>query len=186
MALEQTCELGCVDQEAALSLVDLSRRLAILLHDLQPAVVLTLPYEGGHPDHDATAFAVYSACRLLAQHQTLPPVVVEMTSYHNGAQGIEVGEFLPGTDSAVTSLVLSEAERDFKRRLLACFPTQRQTLSYFSVVVERFRLAPRYDFTQPPHPGLLFYECFPWGMTGERFRRLAREALETLGLSGGL
>jgi N-acetylglucosamine malate deacetylase 2 len=183
---EQTRELGCVDQEAALQLVDLSRRAAAMLRELQPEVVITLPYEGGHPDHDATAFAVHAACRLLESQHMPPLALIEMTSYHNSPIGIEVCDFLPSSGCEATTLVLSEAERDFKRRLFACFPTQQRTLSLFPIAIERFRLAPRYRFTQPPHQGALFYEHFPWGMTGERFRCLARQAMVVMGIAGAI
>jgi hypothetical protein len=63
-----------------------------------------------------------------------------------------------------------------------CFSTQRQVLTSFPIGTERFRLAPHYDFTAPPHDGRLFYENFPWGMTGERFRRLVGDALLACGL----
>jgi N-acetylglucosamine malate deacetylase 2 len=176
---EQTRELGCVDQEASLNLVELSRRTAALLSELQPAMVVTHPYEGGHPDHDATAFIVHAACGLL-QRQDLPvPVVVEMTSYHNSPHGICPGEFLDDGDG-VRTVVLNEAECDLKRRMFACYPTQTQTLDLFPVGIERFRPAPRYDFTRPPHAGRLFYENFPWGMSGDRFCGLASQALERL------
>ena len=45
---------------------------------------------------------------------------------------------------------------------------------------ERFRPAPNYDFTRPPHAGQLFYEKFNWGMTGEQWRALAGRALQRL------
>jgi LmbE family N-acetylglucosaminyl deacetylase len=186
IAPEQRRELGYVDQEASLHLVGLSRRLAALLRELQPQVVLTLPYEGGHPDHDATAFAVHAACRMLEQGGLPPPALIEMTSYHNSASGIEVYEFLPCAGCRARTCVLTAAERAFKRRLLACFPTQRQTLSLFPSAIERFRPAPRYRFTEPPHQGCLFYEQFPWGMTGERFRGLAGRAMEALGITGAI
>ena len=46
--------------------------------------------------------------------------------------------------------------------------------------VERFRLAPRYDFTQPPHAGDLHYEQFGWELTPQRWRSLAAAALKEL------
>ena len=55
--------------------------------------------------------------------------------------------------------------------------TQRQMLSQFTTEVERFRPAPAYDFTSPPHDGKLHYETFDSGMTGHEWRRNAREAL---------
>jgi hypothetical protein len=67
--------------------------------------------------------------------------------------------------------------------MLDCFATQRQVLAAFPVGTERLRPAPRYDFTKAPHPGQLFYENFPWGMTGERFRQLAAEARDAPGLA---
>jgi N-acetylglucosamine malate deacetylase 2 len=182
----QAHTLGYVDQEAAFHLVDATRRVAALLHDRRPEVVITHPYEGGHPDHDATAFAAHAACRLLEQQGRRPPALIEMTSYHQGPQGIEVYEFLPYAGYEATTLVLSTAERAFKRRLLDCFPTQRRTLAWFPIGTERFRPAPPYNFTQPPHQGALFYEHFPWGMTGERFRALARQAMDTLGITGAV
>jgi hypothetical protein len=64
-----------------------------------------------------------------------------------------------------------------KRSMLDCYRTQQDTLAAFGVERERFRRAPQYDFTQPPHAGALYYEQFPWGMTGERFRELTREVV---------
>ncbi len=114
------------------------------------------------------------------------PALIEMTSYHNGAKGSEVYDFLPCAGYPTSTYVLTEAERGFKRRLRECFPTQRQTLSLFPVEVERFRPAPRYRFTEPPDERPLFYERFPWGMTGERYRSLARQAMEALGITGAI
>jgi LmbE family N-acetylglucosaminyl deacetylase len=181
---EQCGEMGCMDQQASLQLVKLARRLGELLRKLGPEMVLTHPYEGGHPDHDATAFAVHAACGLLRRRHLSPPAIVEMTSYHLGAGGIEPGVFLPAEGGEVRTVELSEEEREFKRQLVECFPTQRETLKYFPIGVERFRVAPQYDFTRRPHPGKLFYEMHPWGMTGERFCRLTKEAMEELGIGG--
>ena len=103
--------------------------------------------------------------------------VAEFTSYHNNGGAIRTGEFLPGSGRVVT-IELTPAEQDRKRAMLECFRTQAGTLAPFGVAVERFRMAPAYDFAQPPHPGRLFYEQFDWGMTGERFRSIAREVLQ--------
>lgn len=177
---DQTLELGYADQESSLHLGELPQVLAKIFRALQPEMVLTHPYEGGHPDHDATAFGVQAACRLLAAQQFPVPVVIEMTSYHSREGAMAMGEFLPHAGHEVIARVLSEPERRLKQGMLDCFATQQKTLRAFSVDVERFRLAPRYDFTQPPHAGPLFYEQFEWGMTGARWRELARDALRTL------
>jgi hypothetical protein len=91
-----------------------------------------------------------------------------------------MSEFLPCPGDEVTTLVLGEAERALKRRLIDCFATQKLVLADFPIELERFRPAPAYDFTRPPHEGRLHYEAYDWGMDGVRWRILAREALAAL------
>lgn len=167
--------LGAVDQEASFELAGITRELARWLEAACPAAVFTHPYEGGHPDHDAVAFAVHAACRILQA----PIPVIEFTSYHRRAGALAVGEFLPSR-APVTTVSLCQAERERKRLMLSCFETQSRTLRPFVTGIERFRPAPCYDFSQPPHNGPLFYESFDWGMSGERWRRLAVDALASL------
>jgi LmbE family N-acetylglucosaminyl deacetylase len=169
-----------VDQEASLNLVALTRRLTDLLRDALPEAILTQPYEGGHPDHDATAFAVHAACSMFERAHGTAPVIVEMTSYHGRDGTMEVGSFLPRSGCEEITAVLSKRERDIKTRLFERYCTQQRVLQAFTVDVERFRTAPEYDFTEPPHEGQLFYEQFNWGMTGARWRKLARTGLEEL------
>jgi N-acetylglucosamine malate deacetylase 2 len=172
------------DQGASLHMADIARKLVEVFRAQQVEAVLTHAYEGGHPDHDATAFTAHAAHALLQREGADPPALVEMTSYHNSPHGLEPCTFLADRAEEDVSVVLSPALRAFKYRLLACYATQWDALQYFPVEVERFRPAPAYDFTQPPHLGRLFYELHPWGMTGERFCKLARSALYQLGLSG--
>lgn len=171
-----TC-LGISDQEAGNYLIEISRELARYIADHDPEVIFTHPYEGGHPDHDACAFAVHHAVDLNRALGGVRPLIIEAPFYHAGAAGFEAGSFLI-SDSYTPELVyqLSEAERMQKDSLLACFTTQTETLRGFHQPVERFRIAPVYDFTRPPHDGQLFYEHFPWGMTSSRFCVLAQEA----------
>jgi LmbE family N-acetylglucosaminyl deacetylase len=164
------------DQEAALNLVQISRQVASVITARGAEIVVTHAYEGGHPDHDATAFAVQAAVTLA------PAARFEMAGYHAGPEGMTVGDFLRGVGDAPATLHLSPAQCVLKRRMLDCFATQRQVLAAFPIGTEQLRAAPRYDFTLPPHPGRLFYENFPWGMSGGRFRQLAAEAAKVLGL----
>ncbi len=183
----QLQSLEVVDQEASLEMAGIARRLADILREVRPAAILTHSYEGGHPDHDATAFAVHAACALLPA----PPEIFEFAGYHgapcesengSGPPRIETGRFLPRQESGnVIALAAADSER--KSRMIACFASQLHMLRHFSVQEERFRAAPVYDFSQPPHPGKLFYEYFDWGMTGNRWRRLAAEAVQILGIT---
>jgi LmbE family N-acetylglucosaminyl deacetylase len=167
-------------QTASEHMLELATRIRDLLVVLQPEIVLTHPYEGGHPDHDAAAFAVQAACALCRVQGAAPPLRVEFTSYHAGAQGMVTSRFLD--DRGARILRLSAAERALKSRLLACYVTQRRVLAWFPNETEAFRPAPHYDFSTPPHQGRLWYEWFDWGMDGERWRRLAAGALEALGI----
>lgn len=182
IAMDQTVQVGLADQEASLYLDALADTLASHFSEYQPGAVITHPYEGGHPDHDAAAFAVQAAAHLMRMRGEIPPALIEMTSYHLGPEGIETGEFLPGENSHVHTVELAEDERRLKRRMLDCFTTQRETLRYFKAERERFRAAPNYDFTRPPHEGKLFYEHYEWGMDGPRWRELARASLQELGV----
>jgi hypothetical protein len=110
------------------------------------------------------------------------PVLLEMAGYHAGPQGIETGCFLPAADHSQVRLAIPPAARARKQRMLACFATQQRVLADFPVDIEMLRPAPLYDFAGPPHPGRLHYENYPWGMTGETFRRMAAEASGTLGI----
>jgi N-acetylglucosamine malate deacetylase 2 len=158
--------------------------VATKFSELSPEIVMTHPYEGGHPVHDATAFAVHAACALVQRRGGMAPVLVEMTSYHMGPGGRVMSEFLHLPGIPVTTLVLGERERALKRRLVACFSTMRSVLADFPIDVERFRPAPVYHFTRPPHEGRLYYEQFDWGVDGERWQALAGAALAALEIAG--
>src|SRR6185503_8216928 len=83
--------MGLVDQEASLDLAGLARAICVLLTRLRPAVILTHPFEGGHPDHDATSFAVHAGRALLGRSRphdgAAAPVILEMACYHAGSDG---------------------------------------------------------------------------------------------------
>jgi LmbE family N-acetylglucosaminyl deacetylase len=174
--------LSCVDipdQRAAHELPLLVRSLETASLRVRPDLILTHPYEGGHPDHDACALAVAAACTRLQQRSELRPVRLEFTSYHDAGGAMCTGRFLADAGPEHVR-ALSDAQLDRKRRMLACFRSQRETLRWFDIDVERVRLAPDYDFTRPPHAGTLYYERFSWGLTADGWCRLARAALNEL------
>jgi LmbE family N-acetylglucosaminyl deacetylase len=181
---DSTLQAGAVDQEASFRMGGLAHWVAGALRALRAEVVLTLAYEGGHPDHDATAFAVHAACALLAQQDVAAPQIWEFPLYRAEAGGGRATlEFLPEPARAVIEVPLTELEHRLKARMVACFTTQQEVLSSFPLDVERFRRAPSYDFKAPPHPGALYYDGFEWGIDSLRWRALAREALAELGVS---
>jgi LmbE family N-acetylglucosaminyl deacetylase len=178
---EHIHDLGLVDQEASFALVELVRHLALRIEADRPGIVLTHAYEGGHPDHDATAFAVHAAVQLVGEAGGPTPEVVEFAAYHWDGDAMRTGAFLTRPDAPEHVTPLGNDEQLLKRAMFACYETQQRVLAYFPTDVERFRLAPAYDFTAPPHDGRLFYEWFDWRVTGAEWRRLARQALVDLG-----
>lgn len=177
-------ELGVPDQEAGFSLVDTARRILKIFKDSAAKVVLTHPYEGGHPDHDSTAFAVHAACELLRREKGNPPLIAEFTSYHSKGGLLSCFEFLPCEGTQVFTLNLSGAERAIKERMYRCYETQKNVLKMFPISLERFRPAPVYDFKAPPHKGKLFYEYYDLGLKWGPWRKESIKALKALGMEG--
>jgi LmbE family N-acetylglucosaminyl deacetylase len=169
------------DQEGAFNLAQIAKELGRTFQSIRPWLVVTHAYEGGHPDHDATAFGVHAACRLLASASAIAPTIAEFGSYHARGDDIAVLEFLPN-GGEVRTVSLSAEAQIAKRRMIEAHATQRLVIDRFPIDYERFRMAPAYDFTKPPHDGTLHYERYNWGMSGSRFRSLAADALRTLDL----
>ncbi|MBV9076729.1 MAG: PIG-L family deacetylase, partial [Methylobacteriaceae bacterium] len=127
--------LGLPDQGAADRLAALARSLADLLADQD--LVLTHAYEGGHPDHDAVAFAVAAATRLRPG-----PAVVEFPLYRLGPDGNwQRQDFGPGGPEA-EAVVLGPEVVAAKRAMLAAHRSQAETLASFDLQRELFRTAP--------------------------------------------
>ena len=177
---ERIRSLGLVDGQAAWHLVDLCHKVADVFDELQPDVVLTHPYEGGHSDHDSTAFAVHLAAGMLLRQGQKAPIILELTSYHNYQGRRRFFSFLPFSSSRVRTVYLSQEDRRVKREMFDQFTSQLPVLEKFPLEVERFRQAPRYLFTVPPHEGELDYERLCRRITGAEWRANAERALEEL------
>jgi LmbE family N-acetylglucosaminyl deacetylase len=160
--------LGAPDQETIFRIAELARALRGVVAEVRPDAVFAHAYEGGHPDHDASALAVQCAVRGLSARPTL----LEFAAYN--VSGLL--RFLPGGPVAV-ELALDQERRKLKARLVACHASQREVLAPFPLDRECVRSAPDYDFRRPPHDGPLHYERYDWGVDGTRWRALATEAL---------
>lgn len=149
---------GVADQGAAHDLAAIARRLVPLA--ARADVVLTHAYEGGHPDHDAVAFATHAAVRLAGGG----PPIFEMPFYHAAPRGWARQVFLPGTGAAPHRLALTAADIALKSRMAACHGTQGATLAGFALDRETLRRAPAHAFDRPPHGGDLLYERHGWNL----------------------
>lgn len=172
--------LGGVDQDAICEVPKLVEALLSSLRKFKPDILITLAYEGGHPDHDAASLVAHIAVNQL-QHEHRPELV-EMPLYHARDGQTVMAEFLPnlqdGTPPPPELIVqLSPEEIARKQQMVECHHSQRLVVQGFPLEQERFRPAPAYDYSRPPHPGRLWYECRGWPMTGERWRRYATAAI---------
>jgi LmbE family N-acetylglucosaminyl deacetylase len=172
--------LGYVDGEASLQLMELVFDVADLMDEMRPEIVITHPYEGGHSDHDATAFAVHLACGVLRRDNVPTPLLLELTSYHNFSGQRRVFSFLPFLGTEVRTIQLTETEKVLKRRMYDEFTSQKVCLERFPIALERFRPAPRYQFTAAPHEGQLDYERYCTAISGAQWRDNAGKALQIL------
>ncbi|MGH9514134.1 MAG: PIG-L deacetylase family protein [Terriglobales bacterium] len=168
--------LGGVDQEAAFEIGSLAGELAKLIAEMRPEIVITHAYEGGHPDHDSAAVIA----RIAISSFGILPLLMEMTSYHARDGRCETGEFLNSDPSFEVCFELSNEDRERKRRMMDAHASQRLVLESFPIDHERFRFAPEYNFSEPPHSGKLWYECMGWPMTAVRWCELATSALAGL------
>ena len=178
---EQIIEFGLGTEQAPFELTNLTRRIASFLMQLAPDIVLTNPYEGGDPDHDATAFATHAALRLLQQSGFKPPSVFEIAMYPTPDGNKRVLDFfLPSEPAEVTTLLLDKKARELKRQMFACFTTRPDLQRENSFGRERFRRPPRYNFAAPPNGGKLNYERVAPGVEVVEWQELVRKAWSEL------
>jgi len=179
---ERLAWLGVADQQATFALDRVALAVRERLVATRPRVVLTHAYEGGHPDHDATAFAVHAALRTTVDLGG--PALLEFAGYHASAGAGRATDFLPVDGCPPLTRELDAREQRLKTAMFACHASQAAVLAGFSVVREQFRRAPRYDFDRPPHTGALLYERrdsgAEWGIDGARWRREAAAARDRL------
>jgi N-acetylglucosamine malate deacetylase 2 len=171
-------ELGVTDQQVTPALERVVDWLVSLIPTVAPEAVLTHAYEGGHPDHDATACAVHVALECLGRSRPL----WEFASYHLRGAELVRGQFIGEAGCGQECVVLDGVARQRKLRLLECHATQREFWSTFPLDAEHFRPAPRYDFKSPP-AAPFFYDRVDWGVSGAAFLAGARRLLAAHGIA---
>lgn len=133
--------LDIADQEAPNQIAAI--RNAVLEYEVDR--IYTHAYEGGHPDHDAVAFALRGL-----------PNVWEFPLYHAWGAAWVPQRFVHGEPLELTKLTRKQQEH--KRRMLNCFSSQQRVIGSFPLDEEPARPQPEYDFSKPPHEGQIYYE----------------------------
>ncbi len=150
-----------VDQELFRNLWPAFDLLADIMRRRMSTALLTLAYEGGHPDHDSCSF-------LAAQLAKLTRVPCwEAPLYHRNQDGSGTfQEFLAPSGEEVDVHPTAEEEQR-KREMCAAYSSQGDFLSRFKLAPEIVRPQLAYDYTRPPHAGNTNYEAWQWKMTAQ-------------------
>jgi N-acetylglucosamine malate deacetylase 2 len=158
------------DQELHCSLPEAAERLEALVLVAEPKSLITLAYEGGHPDHDTCAFLAWD----LGKRFCLP--VWECPAYHRKDGKLQLQRFRARTGHE-QQLPLSAAELQAKHEAVGLYQSQRESLADYDLALEWIRPQAAYDFTQRPHAGPLNYEVWGWQAHGEEVTAAFREHL---------
>lgn len=110
-------------------------------------------YEGGNADHDGlNAIGGYLSAMVS---------VLEFAEY-NWLNGHCNNNRFPYPTPETISFELTPEERARKEALLKLYASEKLNLSYVTAARESFRQLKDYDYSKPPHPGLLWYMRFQW------------------------
>lgn len=159
--LSRRSETPLIDQLLYRALPATFAALSRIVEERRPDCLLTLAYEGGHPDHDSVSFLAEQLGRTLS----LP--VWEVPLYHRTPEGIGAYQHFVEEHGEVIDYRVAGEELAAKMRMLACYKSQFDALPSFNTELERFRPQAAYDYSRRPHAGKLNYEIWKWRMTPE-------------------
>jgi N-acetylglucosamine malate deacetylase 2 len=154
-----------IDQELYRALPLAYRLLRQMIAVEGATALLTLAYEGGHPDHDSCNFLTSQ----LAAEAGIP--AFEAPLYHRAGwigEGINrrgLQRFVRETGDEI-DIAPTEVELQRKRTMCEQYPSQGNFLGFFDIRREVLRPMAPYDYSRPPHEGTLNYEAWRWHMTG--------------------
>ncbi len=150
-----------VDQELFRNLWPAFDLLADIMRRRMTTALLTLAYEGGHPDHDSCSF-------LAAQLAKLAGVPCwEAPLYHRNADGSGTFQEFLASSGAEVEVHPTSQEEQRKREMCVAYSSQGDFLSRFQLAPEIVRPQIAYDYAHPPHEGVTNYEAWQWKMTAQ-------------------
>ena len=169
---------GIADQELFRRLPQAAEACGKLIREIRPQALLTLSYEGGHPDHDSACFL----SAMIGRQRGIP--VWEAPLYHRDPDGKgAVQKFHQRSGEEVELKVEAEAMRK-KVEMFHTYKSQNLVLDGFRPEIETFRPMANYDFTRRPMPWKLNYELWQWKMSGDEVAQAFADYLHSTELSG--
>lgn len=151
-----------VDQQLFQHLRPAFIQLAEIVQRRMSTALLTLAYEGGHPDHDSCSFLGAQ----LAKKFLIP--CWEAPLYHRRIDGSSEFQQFIQENGEELEVKLSATEQEAKHAMCRAYASQGDFLNRFEVKSEKLRPQPGYNFSEPPHPGKTNYEIWQWSMTAQQ------------------
>jgi N-acetylglucosamine malate deacetylase 2 len=168
---------GIVDQELFQNLAAAVAEVGRIAEEMHADCILTLAYEGGHPDHDAACFVGASVSRSAGIPAWESPL------YHRAADGAPAVQKFPSLTTFEVEVSVEGEALARKNRMFEIYKSQNLVLDRFYPERETFRPMYGYDFTQPPLPWKLNYEIWEWKMTGREVSAAFARFLESIARS---
>ena len=162
-----------VDQELFRNLWPAFDLLADIIRRRMTTALLTLAYEGGHPDHDSCSFIGAQLARLAS----IP--CWEAPLYHRNAGGSGTFQQFVTPNGTEIDVCPTPEEEEQKRKMCRAYSSQGDFLSNFKVSPEIVRPQVAYDYTCPPHAGKTNYELWQWKMTSQELSAAFSEFLRS-------
>jgi LmbE family N-acetylglucosaminyl deacetylase len=159
--LSDQVENGIVDQELFRRLPEAASALDQVIAGIAPDCLLTLAYEGGHPDHDSCCFLASQVGR----KRKIP--VWESPLYHRNADGSGAVQRFPQRTGQEIDLKVEGEPLQKKVEMFHTYKSQNLVLDGFHPEIEQFRPVFAYDFRRRPFAWKLNYEVWQWRMSGE-------------------
>ena len=108
-------------------------------------------YEGGHQDHDISNFI----CSKFVKNCH----VYEFPEYNFFKKTINCNSFTE-IKGKHYNIELTREEMIFKQKCLDIYKSEKQNLNYIRIFKESYRPIFNYDYSAPPHGGVLFYKRY--------------------------
>jgi LmbE family N-acetylglucosaminyl deacetylase len=125
-------------------------RIYMALKKHSPDYFLIPPWEGAHPDHDATHLFSVIAARNLSYSKEK---IIEYGSYNNYNGEFRVQEFVPQKDMHEERLIPSSSEQKKWNAIMKLFASQKNQQEEYipRSRFENFRMLPDYDYSKLPY-----------------------------------
>ncbi len=108
-------------------------------------------YEGGHQDHDVANYICSKFSDICD--------IYEFPEYNFYKMKINCNTFIDD-DKNQNILELTDEEKKFKSNCLKVYRSEKKNLNYITIHKESFRPIKKYDYSKPPHAGVLFYRRY--------------------------